>query len=83
MSGPRGQMGLSPRLRGNVSTRPLSLRDRGSIPALAGERIAFSLICSLCGVYPRAWRGNDSDPSPSLLAVGSIPALAGERSSFS
>ena len=49
--------GLSPRLRGNLITRPLSSFCRRSIPALAGEPMINLQLVATSEVYPRACGG--------------------------
>ena len=49
--------GLSPRLRGNGSQPVSPPMSRGSIPALAGERLWKQGNSVVRGVYPRACGG--------------------------
>ena len=67
--------GLSPRLRGNVKFFAARGCERGSIPALAGERLWLPLPTAAWRVYPRACGGthdgiiepaNDRGLSPRL-----------------
>ena len=49
--------GLSPRVRGNLKITYAPIVSEGSIPACAGEPLAFALIGGLFGVYPRVCGG--------------------------
>ena len=53
----RSRTGLSPRLRGNDRSKTVSYRQPGSIPALAGERLAPPFRPESIRVYPRACGG--------------------------
>ena len=72
--------GLSPRSRGNLSSRAFNATALilGSIPALAGEPswIAASRAAASMGLSPRS-RGNRESVSAASREHGSIPALAG------
>ena len=72
-----GDLGLSPRLRGNVNWLPLQLRGTGSIPALAGERRILTLRCMPSRVYPRACGGTFNAPAQGVHSVGLSPRLRG------
>ena len=50
-------IGLSPRVRGNLSTPAAAGQDPGSIPACAGEPHCASFPCSAMRVYPRVCGG--------------------------
>ena len=70
--------GLSPRVRGNLDDALASTRDRGSIPACAGEpRSPGSTLSSTSGLSPRV-RGNRRGDAGRRQRQGSIPACAGE-----
>ena len=72
----RGQ-GLSPRLRGNALTSPLTRSLIRSIPALAGERPGLGEIRENTRVYPRAC-GGTTTPECLIAAVrGLSPRLRG------
>ena len=67
--------GLSPRGRGNRSTRPASRKPGRSIPAWAGEPINAPSTASRCAVYPRVGGGTPdvrmySEPSSGLSPRG-------------
>ena len=57
----RPSMGLSPRVRGNPFRRQGAGGERGSIPARAGEPLAWGNACPPTWVYPRACGGTSSD----------------------
>ena len=70
-------MGLSPRLRGNVSTsRCWSVRP-GSIPALAGERARLLRPGGVTRVYPRACGGTHVTDKDAPGIAGLSPRLRG------
>ena len=53
----RKKLGLSPRVRGNLTGHVLALRPLGSIPACTGEPLAAYRTAQLSGVYPRVYGG--------------------------
>ena len=69
--------GLSPRLRGNASRPPPAAPCRGSIPALAGERISGVSRCCLWRVYPRACGGTRIVRVITRAVQGLSPRLRG------
>ena len=67
-------MGLSPRVRGNLSDALFFVVAARSIPARAGEPDSLKYSYAMFRVYPRACGGT----CPLPTAHGSIPARAGE-----
>ena len=76
------QIGLSPRLRGNLHALHVEAPHVGSIPALAGEPLDANVgFIDGRGLSPRL-RGNQDAAFSAHVATRSIPALAGEPSSL-
>ena len=69
--------GLSPRLRGNRQTKLISLGQRGSIPAPAGEPSLRPVHGLSVWVYPRACGGTFAYDAILLDQVGLSPRLRG------
>ena len=69
--------GLSPRLRGNGPSSYLSIIQKGSIPALAGEREPGPGTVSWPRVYPRACGGTTAASFHAVPSVGLSPRLRG------
>ena len=63
-------IGLSPRVRGNLSMRGSSPSNMGSIPARAGEPTSFSSDVTTERVYPRACGGT-------IYRRGALPRRGG------
>ena len=75
-----GVAGLSPRVRGTLSTRIQRAAVMGLSPRVRGTRRARAEGRVLPGLSPRV-RGNQVDPVAVGVGGGSIPACAGEPSS--
>ena len=73
----RSDLGLSPRLRGNVSRIKLEADGIGSIPALAGERNAWQSTSRRYWVYPRACGGTVAKTTLVPEYTGLSPRLRG------
>ena len=76
-SKPYPRMGLSPRLRGNVSRIKLEADGIGSIPALAGERLVKLTRQLTNEVYPRACGGTEQSSVRMEQSLGLSPRLRG------
>ena len=74
---PDGDLGLSPRVRGNhLHTKPDQIGN-GSIPACAGEPAKRPPSCRGWRVYPRVCGGTRSPDPRSTLAAGLSPRVRG------
>ena len=71
------RLGLSPRLRGNASSRKKLPILSGSIPALAGERESPRFVFSRGKVYPRACGGTSRATCGNGRGEGLSPRLRG------
>ncbi len=71
-------LGLSPRVRGNLNSELMSVSYVGSIPACAGEPEIQPRRRSGLWVYPRVCGGTIRTKIPGSPGRGSIPACAGE-----
>ena len=74
-----GQMGLSPRVRGNRARPSQAGRGGGSIPARAGEPTSWSCPPSAAPVYPRACGGTLLTVRGSELQAGLSPRVRGNH----
>ena len=74
-----GQLGLSPRLRGNRAHRGRPARESGSIPAPAGEPPELRMGPGISGVYPRACGGTAFKARYLPCPMGLSPRLRGNR----
>ena len=72
-----GGKGLSPRLRGNARRHCHIRHNKGSIPALAGERFHNARSHAALWVYPRACGGTFRIQHPGGLDQGLSPRLRG------
>ena len=75
----RVQMGLSPRLRGNLAPQPHGRACQRSIPAPAGEPYRHWKSYEEMRVYPRACGGTPPDCNQPILWPGLSPRLRGNR----
>ena len=74
-----GNLGLSPRVRGN-RRRPLRYsRDRRSIPACAGEPVVGDADDRIVKVYPRVCGGTRSPASRCRRRIGLSPRVRGNH----
>ena len=73
----RLSVGLSPRLRGNAHLDAFLPEFHGSIPALAGERLAVAFFALVSWVYPRACGGTDHLTYMQIDNLGLSPRLRG------
>ena len=71
--------GLSPRVRGNRSSRPSAVPRRGSIPACAGEPRRCSRSGGQREVYPRVCGGTPAGLTEPQQAQGLSPRVRGNR----
>ena len=71
--------GLSPRVRGNPFASSATPKPGGSIPARAGEPMAFVLDGNGAGVYPRACGGTAILRTVSDHELGLSPRVRGNR----
>ena len=71
--GSSGSIGLSPRGRGNLRHPFRIIRQHRSIPAWAGEPIAYSADTRRIRVYPRVGGGTDTMLPPGANADGLSP----------
>ena len=76
----RARQGLSPRLQGNGRGRSRQITVTGSIPALAGERVAESQRLFKGKVYPRACGGTTRAADTLRNLMGLSPRLRGNGS---
>ena len=74
---PTGQLGLSPRVRGNPWRAPWPPSNPGSIPARAGEPQASPLLYEFETVYPRACGGTQRPTEPLRNGPGLSPRVRG------
>ena len=70
-------MGLSPRVRGNLSPRATRSPRSRSIPARAGEPLEKERLGRPLRVYPRACGGTTRDSYYRGLKVGLSPRVRG------
>ena len=68
---------LSPRVRGNLPARCLSVIIRWSIPARAGEPYYCASLAPLFWVYPRACGGTRHSCTVIAVSVGLSPRVRG------
>ncbi len=71
--------GLSPRVRGNPGTCRNPARQRGSIPARAGEPRCLRVLIPFSRVYPRACGGTITRTCTASVAWGLSPRVRGNR----
>ena len=71
--------GLSPRVRGSLLSFIVTLAERGSIPAGAGEPLLIRPARRLMRVYPRGCGGADSFMRVDALRMGLSPRVRGSR----
>ena len=76
---PRGQQGLSPRVRGNLARHRQGLAERRSIPACAGEPTAPPTSCRPGPVYPRVCGGTRWGQPAQHPSDGLSPRVRGNR----
>ena len=74
--------GLSPRVRGKRGQRFDAARERGSIPACAGETSPEFSGRARRRVYPRVCGGNWRDEAPVTRVRGLSPRVRGKLSAF-
>ena len=72
-------LGLSPRVRGNLQSAPWVLFLLGSIPACAGEPVSPGALFWLLRVYPRVCGGTVKDASAPVAETGLSPRVRGNR----
>ncbi len=72
-------VGLSPRVRGNLSATPYAYPVAGSIPACAGEPGARLRYASQAGVYPRVCGGTSTSCCLPARKYGLSPRVRGNR----
>ena len=70
-------MGLSPRVRGNLSRAAAYHVNRGSIPACAGEPLSFVTRPPTLTVYPRVCGGTSCFPLRRMASRGLSPRVRG------
>ena len=73
------QYGLSPRVRGNLEPGQGVVQVNGSIPARAGEPMAFSVLAYRHKVYPRACGGTEDVTDRMRYAAGLSPRVRGNQ----
>ena len=73
-------LGLSPRVRGNLSVAADDADLKGSIPACAGEPHTEALLARLIAVYPRVCGGTMRWPVCWRIPFGLSPRVRGNRS---
>ena len=78
-SGLSTEPGLSPRVRGNRYGRRNGERDRGSIPACAGEPRSACSCCTAPSVYPRVCGGTHRTKSEQNITEGLSPRVRGNH----
>ena len=78
-SGLSTEPGLSPRVRGNRYGRRNGERDRGSIPACAGEPTEQKANKTLQKVYPRVCGGTPASVASKAKATGLSPRVRGNH----
>ena len=69
--------GLSPRVRGNLSTEPRARSSIRSIPACAGEPAGRGAGAPAAPVYPRVCGGTGGGPFPLPRGLGLSPRVRG------
>ena len=69
--------GLSPRVRGNPTSRMADALDKRSIPACAGEPYKSWSKYSGIGVYPRVCGGTDAGAGDGVAVLGLSPRVRG------
>ena len=74
---PRGLLGLSPRMRGNLRKAIHHLQRLGPIPAHAGEPIRSCAEAAATGAYPRACGGTKQPRRLPGLVWGLSPRMRG------
>ena len=74
---PPGQLGLSPRVRGNHSFMSILSKAIESIPARAGEPSLANDVRGLIWVYPRACGGTPDVSHREIKEVGLSPRVRG------
>ena len=75
--------GLSPRVRGNPPSLPRKQRQRGSIPACAGQPSWGTATSSQRAVYPRVCGATTPARVPCQTRAGLSPRVRGNRQLFS
>ena len=76
-------LGLSPRVRGNLTTPKMPSTLIGSIPACAGEPATVAMPISRCKVYPRVCGGTALTAMESGVNAGLSPRVRGNLISLS
>ena len=74
-------VGLSPRVRGNLSMRNTIVNAKRSIPACAGEPLSVVQRARLIPVYPRVCGGTCQLATASITSDGLSPRVRGNRTS--
>ena len=72
-----GDLGLSPRVRGNATFAFSATSDAGTIPACAGEPSAASSAQSSCMDYPRVCGGTAPSATFEEITTGLSPRVRG------
>ena len=75
----QGDVGLSPRVRGNLNHARRIGERQGSIPARAGEPTPWRSWATPRRVYPRACGGTMSAPPASAVDTGLSPRVRGNQ----
>ena len=75
-----GNVGLSPRVRGNHSRSHTAPARRRSIPACAGEPSPQRISLTCFTVYPRVCGGTKCLMRPTAFGIGLSPRVRGNRS---
>ena len=75
----RTSSGLSPRVRGNLLSRIIDVRDSGSIPACAGEPCRRRPAHRRLRVYPRVCGGTLPQVAVDPMGKGLSPRVRGNR----
>ena len=73
------EVGLSPRVRGNLNFANLQANSARSIPACAGEPQASVLLRGLQGVYPRVCGGTVKTSGSEFSSWGLSPRVRGNQ----
>ena len=71
------QVGLSPRVRGNLTSSAPTPNAAWSIPACAGEPGALTIVCIADMVYPRVCGGTSEKDFPHTRIRGLSPRVRG------
>ena len=71
--------GLSPRVRGNLSSAGTAMPHQGSIPACAGEPVDGLGKCGAVAVYPRVCGGTDWQRAKAAPEDGLSPRVRGNQ----